>query len=878
MTDEQDPNLDGPDSVDPPSEDGPSGNPPPERTLQVDLEDEMKRSYLDYAMSVIVSRALPDVRDGLKPVHRRVLYGMWEAGNLANRPYKKSARIVGDVMGKYHPHGDSAIYDTVVRMAQDFSLRYPLVDGQGNFGSVDGDNPAAMRYTEVRLTRLAQEMLREDIDKETVDWIPNYDGSEMEPEVLPARLPNLLINGSSGIAVGMATNIPPHNLGEVIDGLNLLMDNPDVTLAELLQVIPGPDFPTGSTIIGDHGIQLGYSTGRGTIIVRGKSMIEDLKGDRQAIIISEIPYQVNKARLIEKMADLVREKRLDGISDLRDESDRDGMRIVIELKRGVIADVILNQLYKMTPLQSSFGMNMLAIVDNQPQVLTLKEFLQHFLNHRRTIIIRRSRYDLRKAEERAHILEGLLKALDLIDEIITTIRASETPPEAKENLISQFAFSDVQAQAILEMRLQRLTGLEREKLLEEYEGLMKLIEKLRALLNSDQLLLEEIRSELAAIREAYSDPRRTDIVEATGEITIEDMIADDEMVITVSNSGYVKRTALTEYRAQARGGKGRRGMATKDDDFVEHLFVATAHSYVLVITDRGHLHWLKAHRIPELDPAARGKAIINLLNIENDEQVAAVVPVRDFPEDLFLVFATVGGTIKKTRLAAYSRPRPSGIRAIKIGDDDTLLSVRVAQEGQEIFMATRNGYSVRFPESDTRAMGRVATGVRGIKLRPGDSVVSMEVLDDSGDLMTVSENGYGKRTALDEYRLQGRGGMGIINLKVSKRTGPVIGVRQVHDEQGVMLITQEGKIIRINAGDVSRIGRSTQGVRVMDLDEGDSLVAMAKIVDSEDDDDLDDDLEGSDGADGNTDVSDDDASEPEDQDDDEGSEDDEPVN
>ena len=836
MTDEQDPNESGPPPSDPPS-DGANGSPPPERTLQVDLEDEMKRSYLDYAMSVIVSRALPDVRDGLKPVHRRVLYGMWEAGNLANRPYKKSARIVGDVMGKYHPHGDSAIYDTVVRMAQDFSLRYPLVDGQGNFGSIDGDNPAAMRYTEVRLTRLAQEMLREDIDKETVDWIPNYDGSEMEPEVLPARFPNLLVNGSAGIAVGMATNIPPHNLGEVIDGLNLLIDNPDVTLAELIEVIPGPDFPTGATIVGDHGIQSAYSSGRGTVVVRAKASFEERKGDRESIIVHEIPYQVNKARLIEKMADLVREKRIDGISDIRDESDRDGMRIVIDLKRGEIADVILNQLYKMTPLQSSFGMNMLAIVDNQPQVLTLKEFLQHFLNHRRTVIIRRSRYDLRKAEERAHILEGLLKALDLIDEIITTIRASKTPPEAKENLISQFAFSEAQAQAILEMRLQRLTGLEREKLVEEYEALMATIERLRALLNSDELLLEEIRGELVAIREAYDDPRRTDIAEAAGEITVEDMIADEEMVITVSNSGYVKRTALTEYRAQGRGGKGRKGMATKDDDFVEHLFVATAHSYVLVITDQGNLHWLKAHRIPELGPASRGKAIVNLLKLQDNEQVAAVVSVRDFPEDRYLVFATVGGTIKKTSLSAYSNVRPSGIRAIKIEDDDSLLSVRVAEKDQEIFLATQDGYSIRFPESDARPMGRVTRGVRGIKLRKGDRVVSMDILDETGDVLTASRSGYGKRTLLEEYRTQGRGGMGIINLKVSDKTGPVIGARQVHDDQGVMLITQEGKIIRINASDVSQIGRSTQGVKVMDLDDSDSLVALAKIVESDAEDD-----------------------------------------
>ncbi len=799
----------------------------------VELEEEMRRSYLDYAMSVIVGRALPDVRDGLKPVHRRVLYGMWESGNLANRAYKKSARIVGDVMGKYHPHGDSAIYDTVVRMAQDFSLRYPLVDGQGNFGSVDGDNPAAMRYTEVRMTRLAHELLREDIDKETVDWLPNYDGSELEPTVLPARFPNLLVNGSTGIAVGMATNIPPHNLSEVIDALKLMIDNPAVTLAELMEVLPGPDFPTGATIHGNAGIHSGYATGRGSVQVRAKTEVEDRKGDRQAVIVTEIPYQVNKARLIERIAELVREKKIEGITDLRDESDRDGMRIVIELRRGEIAEVLINQLYKMTQMQTTFGMNMLAIVDNQPKLLALPEILRHFLDHRRTIIIRRSRFDLRKAEERAHILEGLLKALDLIDEIITTIRASASPPAAKQNLVDQFGFSDPQAQAILDMRLQRLTGLERDKLLAEFEELMALIERLRSLLSSDSLLLEEIRAELEEIQESYGDDRRTNIVESTGDLSVEDLIADEDMVVTVTRSGYVKRTALSEYRAQGRGGKGRRGMVTKDEDFVERLFVASAHSYILVITKKGNLHWLKVHQVPELGPASRGKAVINLLRLGDGDELAAVVSVKEFPEDRFLMFATVGGTIKKTSLAAYSRPRPSGIRAIKIDDDDELLSVRVAEPEQDVFLATRRGYSVRFPESDARPMGRVARGVRGIRLRSGDRAVSMEVLDRDGDLLTVAENGYGKRTALEEYRRQGRGGMGIINLKVSDKTGAVIGVRQVSEEQGVMLITQAGKIIRINAADVSRIGRSTQGVRVMDLGEGDGLVAMAKIEEAD---------------------------------------------
>ena len=805
--------------------------------MQVDLEDEMRRSYLDYAMSVIVGRALPDVRDGLKPVHRRVLYGMWEAGNLANRPYKKSARIVGDVMGKYHPHGDSAIYDTVVRMAQDFSLRYPLVDGQGNFGSVDGDNPAAMRYTEVRMTRLAQELLRDDIDKQTVDWIPNYDGTEVEPAVLPARIPNLLIGGSAGIAVGMATNIPPHNLGDVIDALLMLIENPNTTLAEVMQAIPGPDFPTGGTINGNAGIQQAYATGRGTIQVRGKAHTEELKGDREAIVFTEIPYQVNKKRLIERIAELVREKKIDGISDLRDESDREGMRIVIELKRGEITDVILNQLYKMTQVQTTFGINMLAIVDNQPKVLTLLEILRHFLNHRRTVVVRRCRYDLKKAEERAHILEGLLKALDHIDEIIETIRASQTPPEAKAALVERFEFSEVQAQAILEMRLQRLTGLEREKLQAEYAELMATIERLRAILNSDQLLMEVIKDELIEIKETYDDERRTEIADASDEITIEDMIADEDMVITVTHAGYIKRTALTEYRAQGRGGKGRKGMVTKDDDFVEHLFVASAHSYVLVITAKGSLYWLKVHRIPELGPAARGKAIVNLVKLDEGDRVATVMGVREFPEDRYLMFATVKGKIKKTALSAYSRPRPSGIRAIKIEEEDSLLAVRVAEPGQEIFLATASGYAVRFAESDARVMGRVAAGVRGIKLRAGDEVVSMAVLEPDGDLLSVSENGYGKRTALEEYRIQGRGGKGIINLKVSKKTGKVVGARQVREDDGLMLITQEGLIIRIQAGDVSRIGRSTQGVRVMVAQEGDQVVAMAKIVEGEEDDD-----------------------------------------
>ncbi|MEM6701402.1 MAG: DNA gyrase subunit A [Acidobacteriota bacterium] len=811
---------------------------PPLGSIPVDLEEEMKRSYLDYAMSVIVGRALPDVRDGLKPVHRRVLYGMWEAGNYSNRAYKKSARIVGDVMGKYHPHGDSAIYDTVVRMAQDFSMRYPLVDGQGNFGSLDGDNAAAMRYTEVRMTKIAEEMLREDIDKETVDWIENYDGSESEPMPLPARFPNLLVNGSAGIAVGMATNIPPHNLSEVIDATLQLIANPEATSLDLMESLPGPDFPTGGSIHGSQGIRSGYATGRGTIQVRAKAHFEERKGDRHSIIVDEIPYQVNKARLIEKIAELVRDKKLEGISDLRDESDRNGIRVVVDLKRGEVPEVILNTLYKMTQMQVSFGMNMLAIVDGRPQTLELRELLTHFLNHRKTVIIRRSRFDLRKAEERAHILEGLLKALDHLDEVIATIRSSRTPPEARANLMEGFGFTEPQAQAILEMRLQRLTGLEREKILEEYEELMQTIERLRAILNSDELVLEVIRDELVELKDKYGDERRTEILEHSGDISIEDMIADEDMVITVTNSGYIKRSPLALYRAQNRGGKGRKGMETKEEDFVENVFVASAHSYILAVTERGQLYWIKVHGIPEMGPAARGKAIVNLLNLDADERIATTIAVREFPEDLFLIFATEGGTIKKTSLSAFSRPRADGIIAARVDEDDRLLAVRVTDGERDVVLATARGYAVRFPETDVRPMGRVSRGVRGINLRDGDRVVSMESLERGGDLFSMTEKGFGKRTAIDEYRRQGRGGMGIINLKVSDKTGEVIAAKEVI-EDGIVIITQEGKIIRIESSSVSRIGRSTQGVKIMDLDGDDRIVAAARIPERDEDEDED---------------------------------------
>ena len=805
-------------------------NLPFEQPIPVDIEVEMRRSYLDYAMSVIVGRALPDVRDGLKPVHRRVLYGMWESGNRSDRPYKKSARIVGDVMGKYHPHGDSAIYDTVVRMAQDFAMRYQLVDGQGNFGSLDGDNAAAMRYTEVRLTKIAEEMIREDIDKETVDWGPNYDGSETEPLVLPARVPNLLVNGSSGIAVGMATNIPPHNLGEVVDGLLMMIENPDVTISELMEAIPGPDFPTAGTIHGLAGIRSAYTTGRGIMQIRAKAEIEvHPKTERQAIIVTEIPYQVNKKRLIERMAELVREKKLEGISDLRDESDRDGIRIVLEVKKGEQAEIILNALYKLTQMQVTFGIIFLAIVDNQPKVMTLKELLFHFLNHRKTVIIRRTRYDLRKAEERAHILEGILKALDHLDEVIQTIRASQTPGEAKENLIARFAFSDVQAQAILDMRLQRLTGLERDKVVEEYRELMVLIEKLRAILASDRLVLEEIKRELGELKEAYGDKRRTDIIPETADISIEDLIADEPMVITVSRTGYVKRSPLTLYRSQNRGGRGRTGMGTKEDDFVEHLYVATAHSYILVFTESGRVHWLKVHEIPEAGPTARGKAIVNLLELEPTERLATTVAVRTFPDDRYLVFATEKGTVKKTELSLYANPRVGGIIGINIDEGDRLLAVRETDGKKDILFATAKGFAIRFPESDARSMGRATYGVRGITLRKDDRVVGMEALDRNGEILSVTEHGFGKRTPVDEYRLQNRGGLGIINLKVGPKTGEVIGARHVTASDGLMLITQEGMIIRINVSGVRVVGRSTMGVKLMNLSTDDRLVSIAKV-------------------------------------------------
>jgi DNA gyrase subunit A len=844
-----------------------------EQRFPVNIEDEMRKSYLDYAMSVIIGRALPDVRDGLKPVHRRILYGMYEQGNTAGKAYKKSARIVGDVMGKYHPHGDSAIYDSVVRMAQDFSMRYQLVDGQGNFGSVDGDNPAAMRYTEVRLTRLAEELMRDDIDKETVDFIPNYDGTESEPSVLPAKYPNLLVNGSSGIAVGMATNIPPHNLGEVIDACLMVIDNPHASVKELMAVMPGPDFPTAGFIFGIEGIYEAYKTGRGIIQVRARAVIEAMKkGEREQIVVTEIPYMTNKKRLLEKIAELVHDKRIDGISDLRDESDREGMRIVIELKRDAIAEVVLNNLYRNTQMQTTFGIIFLAIVNNRPEVMDLPTLLNHFVEHRKEIVVRRTRFDLRKAEERAHILEGLVKALDVIDALIALIRGSRTPQEAKSGLIERWQFSDVQAQAILDMRLQRLTGLEREKIVAEYEEVQATIRRLREILGSEKLVLEIIGAELRDIKEAYGDERRTEIVPQASDITIEDMIADEDMVITVSRGGYIKRSPLSLYRAQRRGGKGRIGMQTKEEDIVEHLFVASAHAYVLVFTDRGRLYWIKVHQIPEVASNARGKAIVNLLTVEQGESVRALLTVRDFNDAKYVVMVTRAGKIKKTELTAFSNVRASGIIAIDINEGDDLYAVRLSQGDDEIFIGTHDGMAIRFNENGVRPMGRGAAGVKGISLRKGDSVVEMDVLpasgepvpeplaegeepeivesepetdidaeivasDERGQVLTVTEKGFGKRTPVSAYRLQSRGGLGVTNIKTTDKNGKVAGISYVFEDDQVLLITEQGMIIRTNVADIRSIGRSTQGVRVINIDENDLVVAAVKLVDKDDSDD-----------------------------------------
>jgi DNA gyrase subunit A len=805
--------------------------------VSVNIEDEMRKSYMDYAMSVIVGRALPDVRDGLKPVHRRVLFAMNELNNDYNKPYKKSARVVGDVIGKYHPHGDSAVYDTIVRMAQDFSMRHPLVDGQGNFGSVDGDSAAAMRYTEVRMDRLAHELLS-DIDKETVEFGPNYDDSLEEPLVLPCKYPNLLVNGSEGIAVGMATKIPPHNLGEIIDGLIAVIDNPKLEVEELLELIPGPDFPTGGFIMGRDSIHQAYRTGRGIIPMRAKAMVEqNSRTSRESIIVTEIPFQVNKARLIEKIADLVRDKKIEGISDLRDESDRDGMRIVIELKRDSIPQVVLNQLYKMTPMHSSFGIIMLAIVKGQPQILKLREVLDLFIDHRKEIVTRRTMFELKKAEARAHILEGLKIALDNLDEVIQTIKTSANPAEAKERLISRFELSDIQAQAILEMRLHRLTGLERDKIIEEYNQVMALIKRLKEILASEVEILKIIKAELNDIKDRFGNPRRTEIIAVAADLSIEDMIVEEDMVVTVSHSGYIKRNAVSLYRAQRRGGKGSTGMRPKDEDFVENLFIASTHSYILIFTSRGKVYWLKVHEIPQGGRAARGKAIVNLLNLEADEKVMTILPVKEFEKGRFIITATQKGTVKKTDLLAYSNPRQGGIVALTIDEGDSLIAARLTDGSMDILLASHNGKSIRFNESDARPMGRTARGVRGMMLEGGDEIIGMEVVSDAtaSTLVTVTETGYGKRTSLAEYRVQSRGGKGIITIKTGGRNGQVVDVKLVDDESDLMFITDRGKVLRTRVSALSVIGRNTMGVRLMVLEADERIVAVAKLAEKEDD-------------------------------------------
>ncbi len=804
-----------------------------DRQVEVKIEDEMKRSYLDYAMSVIIGRALPDVRDGLKPVHRRILYAMRELKNDWNKPYKKSARIVGDVICKYHPHGDTAVYDTIVRMAQQFSLRYPLVDGQGNFGSVDGDAAAAMRYTEARMTRLAHEML-EDLDKETVDFAPNYDETLTEPSVLPAKIPNLLINGSSGIAVGMATNIPPHNLTEIINATVALIDNADISTEELMTSLPGPDFPTSGIIHGRKGIEDAYKTGRGIIKLRARVMIEkDRRTGRESIIVTEIPYQVNKARLIEKIAELMRQKRIEGIQYVRDESDREGMRAVIALKKDEISGVVLNQLYAYTQMEATFGIILLSIVNREPKLLPIKELLSHFVEHRKEVIVRRTRYDLDKAEARAHILEGLKIALDHIDAVVDMIRSSKTPAEAKERLVSRLELTQTQAQAILEMRLQRLTGLERDKIQEDYKETIQAIARYREILASERLVLNIIKEELTDLKERYGDERRTEIVEKAEDISIEDMIVEEDMVVTVSHAGYIKRNPITLYNSQRRGGKGKTGMGTKEEDFVDRLFVASTHDTFLFFTSLGRVYWRKVHELPQAGRLARGKAIVNLLALEDGEKLATVLPVRSFEPGHSVILATRGGTVKKTDIMAYSRPRLGGIIALNLLSGDELIAARMTDGTQNAFLGSRYGKSIRFHESKVRPMGRVSQGVRGMRLAEGDYIVGMEVLTDGKTLMTVTENGYGKRTSIDEYPIRNRGGMGVITIKTTERNGMVVAILLVTDEDDLMLMTDRGKIIRMPIKDISVIGRNTQGVRLIGMNPGERVVSAARLAEKD---------------------------------------------
>jgi DNA gyrase subunit A len=798
----------------------------------ISIEREMKKSYLDYAMSVIIGRALPDVRDGLKPVHRRALFAMRELKNDYNKPYKKSARIVGDVIGKYHPHGDTAVYDTIVRLAQGFSMRYPLVDGQGNFGSIDGDPPAAMRYTEVRMTRLAHEMLT-DLDKETVDLIPNYDESLTEPSVLPAKVPALLINGSAGIAVGMATNIPPHNLSEVVDAITALIDDSEVSIDQLMRYLPGPDFPTAGIIYGTSGIKEAYRTGRGIIRMRARLLVEKDKKNRESIIVTEIPYQVNKAKLIEKIAELMKNKQIEGISYVRDESDRRGMRIAMGLKKGTVSGVVVNQLYKHTQMETSFGIIFLAVVRQRPQVLTLKEILVNFVNHRKEVIIRRTRYELKKAEERAHILEGLKIALDHIDEVVQLIRSSSSPAEAKERLVNTFQLTGIQAQAILDMRLQKLTGLERDKIVEEYEALLKDIAWYKEILSSEPLVLKLIKDELAELKEQFGDERRTEIVAKTRELTIEDMIVEEDMVVTISNSGYIKRNPITLYQSQRRGGKGKTAMGTKDQDFVSLLFVASTHHTFLFFTNRGKVYWCKVYDIPQAGRQSRGKAIVNLLNFEEGEQLSTVLAVPEFEPGHYVLMATKSGTIKKTDILAFSRPRAGGIIALDLVDGDELISARITDGTQNVFLSSAHGKSIRFHESDIRPSGRVARGVRGMRLADEDRIVGMEVLRFGATMFAVTENGFGKRTSIDEYPLHKRGGMGVITIKTTPRNGLVVSVIEVKDEEDIMLVTDRGKIIRTPVSNISVISRNTQGVKMIDMLNGERVVSAVSLAEKE---------------------------------------------
>jgi DNA gyrase subunit A len=800
----------------------------PERQTPVPIEEEMRKSYLDYAMSVIVGRALPDIRDGLKPVHRRVLYTMAGLGLNWNRAYRKSAKVVGEVLGKYHPHGDAPVYEALVRMVQEFSLRYPLVDGQGNFGSIDGDPPAAYRYTEARLAKIAHELLA-DIDKDTVGFVPNFDESEREPVVLPTKVPNLLVNGSSGIAVGMATNIPPHNLSEVVDALTLLIDRPDASIDDLIKVVPGPDFPTYGYIYGRAGIREAYTTGRGIITLRAKAHVEKMRGGREAIIVTELPYQVNKASLMEKIGELIRDRRIEGISERRDESSREGIRIVLELGRGEIPQIVINQLYKHTPMQTTFGVIMLALVGRRPQVVTLKQMLQEFIGFRREVVTRRTRYDLARAEERAHILEGLRKAIDQLDLVIQLIRQAENPEAARDALMRQLELTEVQARHILDMRLQRLTQLERHKIVEEHEQTLLLITDLQGILASEQRLMGIIKDELLALKEEFGDERRTEILAETTDLTIEDLLADEDMVVTITRSGYIKRTHVEAYRSQKRGGKGVTGMETKEEDLVADLFVASTHSYLLFFTNKGKVHWLKVHEIPEGGRQAKGKAMVNVLSLGEGERVATCVPVRDFESGGSILFATKLGKVKKTELAAYSHPKRGGIQAIALEEHDEVMAARRTDGQREVLLATKEGMVIRFAEDEVRSVGRVAAGVRGIDLQEGDQVIAAEVAQEGVSILTVTERGYGKRTPLAEYRLIGRAGKGVIDIKTGGRNGSVVGMLLVRDDHDVLVVTTKGKIIRIHAAEVTSQGRNTMGVRIIDLDADDQVGSIARV-------------------------------------------------